>query len=117
MINENEIIKDPLDDAAGPMLAALKKEKTWTKSRRAIRDNLVRILKKHKYMEFDANKKGFCLSGIGDSMLYQVPVKKTGHLLPFRGKLVRIVCTGYVGDFTYTLMVGKYKKKNAKIAA
>ena len=107
MINENDIIEDPKNDEVGALLVAVQAIPGWTKERHQRKRSLVEKLTQLNYQSFEANKLDFGLKGVGESILYQVPINKTGHLKSFRGQLVRVVCANR-GKRDHIMMVGKY---------
>jgi len=114
MIRRSETLPDPRStDSAGTLIQVFNSEPSWTKQRRQLREILIKELKKLGYIKFVTNIRNFALCGVGDSILYQVPPTKTGHLKPFRGKHVRIVCIAR--DRKSTIMAGPYLPEPIKI--
>jgi hypothetical protein len=94
MISEDTVITDDLDDDVSVILQAMSDDDTWTSSKSALREELVSLLKKHRYVSFIGSPKKYYAHRVGDSYLYDVPLYKQGWLKRFRGKRVRIVCVG-----------------------
>ena len=85
---------DPRDDYVGRLLIRLNEHKTWTSKKRRIYDVLLNELDESRYSSFWGTPRCYILSKIGESGIYAVPKDKFGYLMPYRGKVVRIVCTG-----------------------
>ncbi|MDA9260604.1 hypothetical protein N9P58_01930 [Puniceicoccaceae bacterium] len=85
---------DPRDDYVGRLLIRLKKYKTWTSEKRRIYEDLLKELDESRYSSFWGTPRCYLLSQIGESGIYAVPKDKFGNLMPYRGKVVRIICTG-----------------------
>ncbi len=114
MIDANDTFPDPKDDDVGVLLTAVQTGGSWTKQRLEARDALVRKLTELNYLAFTGNKMMFRLSGVGDSILYRVPMAKTGHLKPFRGLLVRLVCVRSAERLNFVIMAGQYQSRSDK---
>lgn len=122
MIPGNAILADDIDDEAKSILVEMAEELTWTKRKLNLRDNLVKLLSASGYVHYIGCPYRYCLHGVGNSYLYDVPLYKRGVLKPFRGKRVRIVCVrsgrykrdymaGVVGDTPEDLIVEKLVHK------
>ena len=85
---------DKRSDTIGKLLLKLEMLPTWTKEKRTLHEKLLKEVKKRKYFYFWSNCQKYLLSRIGESAVYVVPKNKRGHLSPFRGKKVRIICVG-----------------------
>ena len=94
MISEDTIIEDDLDDDVSVILKAMADDDTWTSKKSALREELVSLLKKRRYIAFVGSPYKYYASCVGYSYLYDVPLYKQGWLKRFRGKRVRIVCVG-----------------------
>jgi hypothetical protein len=92
-IKEN-VIEDLCTDEAGNLMKALHEIETWTKSKRAIFDSLIKLLQKNDHIYFRGHPDKYHLSVIGSSCFYNIPLNRRGHLSVYRGKLVRLVCVG-----------------------
>ena len=96
-INPDEMIADPKDDEVGRLLNAMGSLSHWTKERFALKHEIIKRMKRRKHVAFQSDKRLFRLSRVGSSLLYQVPEHKRGYLVPFRGRLIRLVCVGSHG--------------------
>lgn len=94
MISEDTVITDDLDDDVSAILKAMSDDDTWTSNKSVLREELVGLLKKHRYVSFIGSPKNYYAHRVGDSYLYDVPLYKQGCLKRYRGKRVRIVCVG-----------------------
>jgi hypothetical protein len=105
MINRDEMIKDDIKDDVHDMVGKLNLYKTWTKEKHQIKNQLIELLDKKKYISFYSLVSRFIVTSIGSSYLYDVPAKKRGHLSIFRNKRVRIICVSS-GRFWRIYMAG-----------
>ena len=105
MINGNEIITDEIKDDVYEIVAKLNLYKTWTKEKHQIKNQLIELLNKKKYISFYSLVSRFIVTSIGSSYLYDVPATKRGHLSIFRNKRVRIICVSS-GRFWRIYMAG-----------
>jgi hypothetical protein len=108
MISEDTVIRDDLDDDVSAILQAMSDDETWTSKKSALREELVSLLKKRRYLSFVGSPCKYYAHRVGDSYLYDVPLYKQGWLKRFRGKRVRIVC---VGSGRYKQLVSEKKRK------
>ena len=98
---------DPLNDDIGDLLLKINKRKTWTGEIESYRNDLIKLLKKKRYVYFRGHPYRYGLMTIGSSYIYDVPKNKRGHLSKFRGKSVRILVIDS-GRFDRGLMAGIY---------
>ena len=105
MISDDTVIDDNLDDDVSVILKAMANEDTWTSKKSVLREELVSLLKKRRYLAFVGSPYKYYAHRVGDSYLYDVPRYKQGWLKPFRGKRVRVVCVGS-GRYKRDYMVG-----------
>ena len=68
---------------------------TWTTEKKALKDKLIEQLKEANYVFFNTSSRTALISNVGESCLYDVPLKKRGGLTRFAGKRVRLVCVGH----------------------
>jgi len=101
-------IDDPKTDQIGLVIKELQSIPTFTAAKRAVLERLLELLKESGYRMFNGKAARYGFGPIGASYLYRVPEDKRGHLEPYRGKLVRLVCVGS-GIFDREIMVGEYK--------
>ena len=92
MISEDTVITDDLDDDVSALLQAMSDDDTWTSNKSALREELVGLLKKRRYVSFIGSPYKYYAHRVGDSYLYDVPMYKRGYLSKFRGKRIRVVC-------------------------
>ena len=94
MIIESTMLEDDFSDDVLEILKSLNSYSSWVKSKRQLADKLRELLTTKGYIFFHAsNVNRYHISSVGASYLYDVPLYKQGHLSPFRGQRVRIVCT------------------------
>jgi hypothetical protein len=101
-------IEDPKADQIGLVIKELQSIQTFTRAKRDVLERLLELLKISGYKMFNGKAARYGFGPIGASYLYQVPEDKRGHLEPYRGRLVRLVCVGS-GIFDRDIMVGEFK--------
>ncbi len=94
MISEDTVITDDLGDDVSLILQSMSDDDTWTSKKSALRDKLVSLLRKLRYVSFVGSPYKYYAHRVGDSYLYDVPLYKQGWLKKFRGKRIRLVCVG-----------------------
>lgn len=105
MINPDTIIKDNLNDDISKILTEMSQIETWNGTKAVLRDKLVKLLNKRRYIEFQGAPEKYHMHLVGQSILYDVPLYKQGHLKKYRGRRVRIVCI-WSGQFKRFYMAG-----------
>jgi hypothetical protein len=108
MFNVNDKIIDKKTDHIGLMLNQLLDIPTYTKAKKLLHYDLIKLLEENSYLSFFGHPNKYHLSRIGDSCLYDVPETRRGHLKSFRGKRIRLICV-QSGRFDRLLMAGEYK--------
>ena len=112
VIPEDDLWPDPKDDSIGKLLLELSGENVRkTRTLRAIKEDLSRLLEIDGYYSFTSSASKYLLSRVGESAIYAVPKDKNGHLKQFRGKIIRIVCIGSWDSWSRKYAVGIYKTK------
>lgn len=99
---------EPYTGRIGEILLNIKAESSWTKRKRLLVEELKSHLTKCGYIEIPGHGVRYRVSAVGDSFIYGVPQRKLGHLRPFRGQTVRLVCTGSGSRSYRSYMVGKF---------
>lgn len=94
MINIKEIIEDKLNDDIGVLLRKINTNLKFTKEKKLGIEELKKSLKKCKHLTFQAQYQNYHLSSVGSSYIYKVPENKRGYLGKFKGKTIRLICTG-----------------------
>lgn len=85
-------------------------EKTWTNKKRKHKEELWQYLSKHISHEIICKAGIYSLNYVNEFTVIRVPPKKTGYLMPYRGKLVLILATYRFGhDFYITCFPLKEK--------
>ncbi len=102
----SEILEENFAGEVGECLRAVLKEEGWTKHKRELVAELKTCLEGNGYVEVNGHGVRYVVSHVGGSFIYRVPEKQQGHLRPFRGKTVRVVCTGSGTRSYRTYMVG-----------
>lgn len=102
------VIEDPKNDQIGTLLKEIQAIPTFTKAKKSILGRIIKLLEQSGYKTFNGKASRYGFGPIGASYLLRVPEDKRGHLEPYRGKLVRLVCVGS-GIFDRNIMVGDYK--------
>lgn len=78
----------------GERLLRLNQVTGWTKLKRSLVAELQDCLLKHGFITVQGHGVRYRVSHVGGSFLYYVHDRQQGHLRPFRGKTVRVVCVG-----------------------
>lgn len=100
MIDDSTMLEDDFPDEVLEILKSLNSHSTWTKEKRQLADELIRLLTSKNYVYFHVtNPHRYRVSTVGASYLYDVPLYKQGHLAKFRGQRVRIICTHSGSNF------------------
>ena len=102
----SEISKEDYAGEIGECLRAVLAEDGWTKHKRRLVAELTECLARHGYVEINGHGVRYVVSHVGGSFIYRVPAKQQGHLRPFRGETVRMVCTASGSRSYRTYMVG-----------
>ena len=89
-----EIIKDNIDDAVGKLCKVLFECKRNTSEFKTLKKSLLAELKNNKASFFTGDDRAYQIGATGQSILYNVPENKKGHLKSLRGKFIRIICIG-----------------------
>jgi hypothetical protein len=105
MIALTDIEPDTQADLIGAKIARLQAIPRWNGAKIKLRADLYAMLKFYGYRSFSTDTRDYHLHRVGQSYQYEVPLDKRGHLQPFRGKRVRLVCV-WNGRFNVTTMVG-----------
>lgn len=106
MFSVDQQLPDRTNDLIGAAIDKFNDLTSWTFEKKSRRAELERVLGLHGYVRFSGNWKRYHLQRIGQSCHYNVPTARRGHLQPFRGERVRLVCVGYEGQHERVLMVG-----------
>ncbi len=101
--------EDPLNDELGKFIRDFRKHTRWTKEKRLALVRLEEKLIKARYQKFWGRARGYALSRIGDSYLYDVPPTQRGFLSAYRGHLVRMIVVGQ-DRFERKIMVGLFNR-------
>jgi hypothetical protein len=102
MIKFEDIIEDETNDEIGQKIAQVQSLVSGSKDKREALAELCDMMRNCKYAEFDSDAKNYATIRVGESFIYDVPTNKTGHLMAFRGKRIRVVC----------VESGKYNKRS-----
>lgn len=102
MIKLDDIFEDSKIDEIGKKILHVQSLASGSKDKREALAELCDMMRNCKYTEFDADAKSYATIRVGESFIYDVPLSKTGHLMGFRGKRIRIICVGS----------GKYNKRS-----
>ena len=68
---------------------------------------LINVMIEEDYFFFTKNGNNYPNTVVGESYLCKVPQNRNGHLKPFRGKLVRIVCYRSGENWRREIAIGK----------
>ena len=100
------ILEDDFNDEINDSIKVLKALTIRNKTKINLKAKLISLLKANGYIFFESNYTHFVTSRVFESYLYNVPVKQRGHLSPFRGQKVRIICTESGSHFRRGYMAG-----------
>ena len=100
------ILEDDFNDEIHSSINALKALTIRNNKKINLKAKLINLLKANGYIFFVSNYTHYVTSRVFESYLYNVPVNKRGHLSPFRGQKVRIVCTESGRHFRRGYMAG-----------
>jgi hypothetical protein len=104
--NEAAVTPDDYSGEVGERLLRLCQETGWTKLKRTLVLELQACLLRHGYITVQGHGVRYRVSHVGGSFLYYVHDRQQGHLRPFRGKTVRVVCVGSGSRTDRTYMIG-----------
>lgn len=102
MIKIEDIIEDDKTDEIGKKISQVQSLVSGSNDKREAIIELCDMMKKFKYAEFESDAKNYATIRVGESFIYDVPSNKTGHLMCFRGKRIRVIC----------ICSGKYNKRS-----
>lgn len=108
MVPKELILDDNFEDDVYWLIRELKSITSWNKHAHTIKQTLRLLLESKGYVSITtSNPTRYHVTSIGSSYLYDVPMDKHGHLTPFRGQRVRIVCTSSGRHSWREVMVGR----------
>jgi hypothetical protein len=110
MIPAKEIILDSQKDEMGQRLSELLKAKRGTGFYRGLKSSIISDLKADGYITFSTHYTRCHLTKVGESLIYQVPNNKQGHLKKFRGKKIRVLCIGNFVSSNREVMAGPWSE-------
>ena len=79
MISPDTIIEDNLDDDIAKILTEMSRIQTWNGTKADLCDKLVKLLNKHRYIEFQGAPEKYHMPHVGQSMLYDVPLYRQSN--------------------------------------
>jgi len=100
------ILEDDFNDDIHNSIKVLKALTIRNKKKINLKAQLINLLKANGYIFFVSNYTHYVTSRVFESYLYDVSVKQRGHLSPFRGQKVRIICTESGRNFRRGYMAG-----------
>ena len=107
MVDTSKTIRDTHRDEITLLIKRMDKHTTWVIEKKHLKDELLNLLKKKRYISFWAsNPDTYGVGVIGKHYLYDVPMYAQGHLKVFRGYRVRIICTGSGSHMWRRISVG-----------
>ena len=116
MVDSSKIIEDNIEDNVFEILKEIRRIPGWKKNKKLLKEELFRRLTQEKYILFWAsNQRTYLINHVGESYLYDVPIHLGGHLKVFRGRRVRIICTGSGKHHWRQIAVGLIKKGDLEI--
>ena len=106
MFSKEDMLKDNYEDEIKNILNMINKIQFNTKKKQELVSDLINLGIKKKYIIFGAYTHRYFIGRIGDSFIYDVPVKKRGNLKKFKGKTIRVICIGSGIRFCRDYMAG-----------
>ena len=100
--------KEDFTGKIGSLLENLNAETRWNKKKYGLVRQLIASLKANGYISFPGHGSRDLVSNVGGSFIYEVPLNKQGNLRPFRGQIIRVICTGSGGHSNRYYMAGPY---------
>ena len=94
MFTQDDVEKEIFDGEIGTLLKRIQKILTHTHGKTDLLSNLITLCKSKGYITFSGSAHRMFIGRVGQSYLYDVPIDKTGHLRKFRGKKIRVICSG-----------------------
>jgi len=85
----------------------------WTGELEQERAELEQICKHNGYQSLWVDARDYLVHRVGQSLLYDVPIDKRGHLAPFAGKRVRVACLRN-GKYRQHVWIGAVGEAQAK---
>ena len=82
---------------------------TMKKEKRNILSRLEKECDAQNYIFFGSTSENYLVGKVGESYVYDVPYKKTGHLRQFRNQKIRVICVGSGAHFHRRYAAGVYK--------
>jgi hypothetical protein len=92
----------------GELLKTLNAETRWNKTKNGLVRQLISTLKASGYISFSGHGPTYPISTVGSSFICEVPMSKQGNLKPFRGQIIRVICTGSGSHTDRQYMAGPY---------
>ncbi len=107
-MDQSRKFEDDVNDEVGQFLKKFNQIERWVKEKHTLNTEMIKLLKKKRYIEFSGSPYRYGLQRIGESYLYDVPINQRGNLEKFSGKRIRIVCV-LSGRYSRWLMAGVVK--------
>ena len=92
----------------GNLLKILNAETRWNKTKNELVRQLISTAKESSYISFYGHGPTYPISTVGSSFICEVPMNKQGNLKPFRGQIIRVICTGSGSHTDRQYMAGPY---------
>jgi hypothetical protein len=105
LIRLEHVLPDQYEDILGAKIHRLQAIDSWTAEKRKLQRDLAVMSTYFGYIGLWVDPRSYLVSQVGQSFIYDVPLKKRGNLSVFRGKRIRIICLGS-GAFTRWIRVG-----------
>jgi hypothetical protein len=105
LIRLEHVLPDQYEDILGAKIHRLQAIDSWTAEKRKLQRDLAVMSTYFGYIGLWVDPRAYLVSQVGQSFIYDVPLKKRGNLSVFRGKRIRIICLGS-GAFTRWIRVG-----------
>ena len=87
----SDVLPDEGDDFIGTKLKQMRAIPTFTRQKQKLRHDLEVMSPYFGYVRFYAKAERFMLKRVEDSIQYDVPLNKRGHLQRFAGKRIRLI--------------------------
>jgi len=105
----DDVEPESFDGEIGVLLKEILRIPTATSQKIALIKTLKEAGSNSGYVMFKGFSHNYHLSKVGYSYIYDVPENKRGHLSPFRGERVRVICVGSGKNWVRWYMAGIIK--------
>lgn len=94
IIDTSKQVNKSLNHELKLKLDEIAKITTWTLQKHQLKAELIQLLEKLKYKQFNVDARSARLNQFGDHAIIEVPDKQRGHLYAMRGKVIHLIRLG-----------------------